>query len=127
MLARRLLLAVVAVLVCIAVTGPFRGLASVRASIALTRESMTVSRVVTDTDGSQRRADVERKPGVDFEAIENELDDEDDDALNDVAHESSFALGCAPRRRHSRPPRIEITSDTSRWSSRASLARGPPV
>lgn len=125
---QRVLLAVVAVLVCVSVTGPFRGLASVRASIARASDSANECWVgAASSDGSHRCADVAPQPGVDLEAIESDLDEEDDDALVDVADETAADFVCAPLPGRVRPTRIETTVDTSRFARGPGLARGPPV
>jgi hypothetical protein len=124
----RLLLAVVAVVVCVAVTGPFRGFVAVRTSIATMRESTAPRSCSTgDDDASPRHADLARDERVDLEAIESEVDGEEDDALNDLADETTFALTCAPLRRVVRSDHVELASDTSRRHHRTISARGPPT
>lgn len=124
----RLLLVAIAVVVAIAVTGPFRGIAGVRASIAITCEIAQARFAGVGSDDTQRHVDVARADGDDLEAIETEVDEEDD-VLNEVGHETTTcALACVPERRiGARPRRLEIPIDTSRSSHRQTLARGPPV
>lgn len=117
----RLLLVAIAVVVSIAVTGPFRGIAGVRASIA-------IASAAHRSDDAQRHIDVARSDGVDLEAIETEVDEEDD-VLNEIGNETTAcALACVPERRiGARPRRLESTTDTSRGTHRRTLARGPPA
>jgi hypothetical protein len=123
----RLLLAVIAVVVCIAVTGPFRGIVGVRASIATTND-IARARWIGAGDDSHRSADVAPDTDVDLEAIETELDDEEDDALNDVADDmTTFALTCAPQPALVPPHHVELSSDTSRRHHHTIFARGPPT
>ena len=123
----RLLLVAIAVVVAIAVTGPFRGIAGVRASIAMSHDSAQSRRTGPGFDDAERHVDVARNDGDDLEAIETEVDEEDD-VLNELADRmTTCALACAPERRTVRPRPIEMTSDTSRGAHRSTLARGPPA
>ena len=123
----RLLLVAIAVVVAIAVTGPFRGIAGVRASIAMTCESAQSRWSAHGSDDAQRHADVARDDGDDLEAIETEFDEEDD-VLNDVGDRlTPCALACAPERQMLRHRPVEMTSDTSRGADRSTFARGPPA
>jgi hypothetical protein len=122
----RLLLAVIAVVMCLAVIGPFRELAAVRASIAMTHDIARTRWSGVGTDGSHRSADIAPDTSVDLEAIETERDEEDD-APCDLADETTFALTCAPQRPLLRPHLVELSSDTSRRHHHTIFARGPPA
>ena len=123
----RLLLVAIAVVVAIAVTGPFRGLAGVRASIATTCETAPMRRSGHGSDDAQRHVDAAPDPDDDLQAIETEVAEEDD-VLNEIADATvTCELACAPECRIVRPCREVVKTDTSRGTHRSTFARGPPV
>jgi hypothetical protein len=121
---RRLLLAVVAVIACVCITGPFRGIVSLRASSAVLHGK---SPRTPGSDASPHCTGTGSRP-VDLNAIESDFDDDDDDdVLGDVADEPHPPLACLPGGEPGARPCIEGTDDTSRFASSAHPARGPPV
>jgi hypothetical protein len=119
---RRLLLAVVAVILCLGITGPIRGLVSLRTSLALVQGASARSSGNAPSECTTTPA----RP-VDLDATESDVDDDDDDALGDVSEEPASLLACARPNEPGRRPRVEITNDTSRFAISAHPARGPPA
>jgi hypothetical protein len=122
---RRLLLAVVAMIVCVGITGPIRGLVSLSASLAVAHGASAHA----SGAASPECAGTVARP-LDLTAIESDADDDDDDdddVLGDVSDEPASQLAWAPPREPGRGPRAEITNDTSRFAISAHPARGPPA
>jgi hypothetical protein len=120
---RRLLVAVVAVIVCVGITGPFRGIVTLKTSFAAVHGA---SALPLGTDASPQCARTVSRP-VDLNAIESDDDDDDDDTLGDIADEPSWPPAAGPLRDPGPRPPIEVTDDTSRFAIGSHSARGPPV
>ena len=119
---RRLLLAVVAVLLCVGITGPLRGVVSLRTSLSLVQGASA-----RGSGGASTECTTAPSRPVDLDATELDDDDDDDDALGDVSNDAASLLACVPPNEQGPGPRVEITNDTSRFAISAHPARGPPA
>jgi hypothetical protein len=129
-LLRRVVLAIVTVIVCAVIASPAGRSASLLAGafdVAAEADSGNAVRGVLASEPLQYWQDDHGTRGTDLKAVEFDGDDEDD-PLCHVPDNAALSFRCVPA-----PPkpahalRAELQIDTSRFAAGPGLPRGPPV
>jgi len=127
----RLAIAIVAVIVCMGIAGSGRGTARLIAAAfdATARETASADRSVRQSEQLRRWQGNATRQDIDLKAVESdgEEDDDGDDPRRDVTRGPACALRCAPVQHKPDRTLRGVRVDTSRFTARPRLPRGPPT
>lgn len=125
-LVQRLALALLTILVCASSPRPIRAsLQIVAAAVELASPDGAAADDVAP-ESSHRLLDDRGRPDVDLDALEADLDDDDDRVGHDANPVSLTFRAAPPPRQPGRARRGDGESDTSRFAAGTGLPRGPP-
>lgn len=121
---RRLAVAIATLLVCAGIAGPPRGLLAATIDVVAAPDSANAEH----RDASHHWHDGSSRPVEDLEAVEADVDDNDDDDWRwDARDEVSVAFRwLPPEHQPDRSWRGELQIDASRFAAGTGLPRGPP-
>lgn len=129
-LLHRLVIAIIAIVVCGGVAGAVRGSANLLGAAidAVTPPPAQTERAGRTPDPAHDCRDRAACRRLDLKAVESDFDDDDDDAPCDAADGAPLAFRCVPSPRGAaRVGRGELSIDTSRFARGPGLPRGPPA